>query len=121
MFGLEDVYDIMCIKMCEYVRENYLIFGNFFRLNIEFFQGYINRMCIFGIWVIEFEIIVMFYMLYVEIFIFSDGIWKKFFGRLVDKYWVLIEEVIYFDNENENYYNVVVLMISFNIEREFIY
>lgn len=36
-------------------------------------------------------------------------------------YWVPIEEAIYLDNENENHYNVVVSMTSFNTEREPIY
>lgn len=121
MSGSEDAHDIMRTKMCEHVRENHLIFGNLLRSNIESLQGYINRMCIPGTWATEFEIIAMSHMLHVEIFTFSDGIWKKFSGRLVDKYWVPIEEAIYLDNENENHYNVVVSMTSFNTEREPIY
>lgn len=121
MSGSEDAHDIMRTKMCEHVRENHLIFGNLLRSNIESLQGYINRMCIPGTWATEFEIIAMSHMLHVEIFTFRDGIWKKFSGRLVDKYWVPIEEAIYLDNENENHYNVVVSMASFNTEREPIY
>lgn len=68
-----------------------------------------------GIWVIEIEIIVMLYMLNVNIYIYFDFIWKKYFGNFVDSFFLFIEGGIYFYYVNGNYYNVVEFVLGINI------
>lgn len=65
-----------------------------------------------GIWVIEFEIIVMLYMLNVNIFIYFDCVWKKYLGSFVDRLFLLIDGSIYFNYVNGNYYNVVEFVLN---------
>lgn len=71
-------------------------------------------MGILGLWVIEVEVIVMFYMLNILIFIFEDSQWLKYSGNFIDKIWSFLDGVIYLNYVNRNYYDVVVFVFNKN-------
>lgn len=56
-----------------------------------------------GIWVIEIEILVVLYILKLDIYIYSDNCWLKYFVESIYQR----KGFIYLDYKDENYYNVV--------------
>lgn len=70
----------MCSVVCKYLLENKDDFVIFLRLNDVLVESYVFLMMYDGNWVIELEILVLVYMLFVDIFMYLESWWIKFLG-----------------------------------------
>lgn len=64
-----------------------------------------------GVWVIEIEILVVVYILKLDIYIYSDNCWLKYFVESIYQR----KGFIYLDYKDENYYNVVFFILNLDL------